>query len=179
MSNGDPATNPMHDVHPQVFLRLNKQALDALFPEGSQARVDLQNSVIKHLIEKLESKHLHETLAQHVAKLEDYARMQAGQFETQIEQHANAAIKAYFPAGDAVWNYSQRKLGAETIKRIQDLVALNINSTIQQELMKLMPSEVIQAAITTKLAEIVGSDVTTVKHKMRLLIKEVMKETLG
>lgn len=59
-----------------VTLRLDTDALNALFPEGSEARVDLQRAVVVNLIAKLaikDVKHLDDNLVAQAKQIADQA----------------------------------------------------------------------------------------------------------
>lgn len=49
-------------------IQLDTKALEALFPEGSEARVELQNAVIANFAKKMQERHLGEEVRQEISK---------------------------------------------------------------------------------------------------------------
>lgn len=49
-------------------IQIDTKALEALFPEGSEARVDLQNAVIANFAKKMQERHLGEEVRQEISR---------------------------------------------------------------------------------------------------------------
>lgn len=160
---------------PQIVVRLDRTALDAMFPEGSQARVDLSAAVVNNFVVRITDKNAHEIIAHHVATLESIVRASSVEFKEQIEFHAERAVASYFGPRPA-WDHLNRKLSPGAQATVEALIAANFTSTIQQQLQKLLTTDAIQELVMEKLSAIIGGDVNAVQHNIGLMVQLALKE---
>lgn len=152
-----------------LTLRLNFEALDALFPEGSQQRVELQNSVltqaakqyVKGMITPEISKFLEVTVAQVAARM-DF-----------LPEIANAFAKKQG------WNTGlELKDGTDMAKAIADRVFLEFNKKHSELIDRLVSerAEKILSQLDADIDRVVNAEVVRVANKR---IQERVQQALN
>ena len=165
-----------HSNHNQGHtIRLDKTALDALFPEGSQARVDLSAAVVNNFVERLGRIYVEEMLGKHVTTLRKEIETQATQFKGQIELVAENAVKYYFGA-ESTWDHMKRQLSPAARLRIVESINADFDETAKAAVEEMIDKERVQMIVMAKLSEIVGCDVSSVQHTITMMVETALKE---
>ncbi|QBX32629.1 hypothetical protein Asfd1_3 [Aeromonas phage Asfd_1] len=101
-------------------IQLDTKALEALFPEGSEARVELQNAVIANFAKKMQEKHLEDVTRQQIHKavrdagvsMDSYSIVRNMVNKTITNNGwdaANAQLKSNSSLAQAVHNYARQQ----------------------------------------------------------------------
>lgn len=122
----------MNTSRQQILLRLDASAVTAIFPEGTEARVNLQNAVIAEFVRKNIKPSL---LGQDVADQIERARADA---LNAIKKRADDAKHTYLAElGVSVDGYSRVLLSDSVRSKIQEsakmAVHIEINSVIREQ----------------------------------------------
>lgn len=161
----------------QLVIRLDKSALEAMFPEGSAARVDLQAAVVNNFVQRISDHNIHEVLARHVGTLEQIVKTQAEQFREDIAKHAQTAVRNYFGNAPA-WQHTTRTLSPEAKKAINESIAGSFNETVKAAIETHVDKGTVEGLVYGQVAAILGSDVTAVKSTIKGLAREAFRELM-
>lgn len=115
-----------------VQLKLDTAAVNALFPEGTQARVDLQQAVINNIVTGILSKRIDEVLVKQIHT----AVLDMG-LETSLRQLVQTELNSYLEKrswnsrGDVLNNVSKANVKAAVEQEVK-----NLSSSVFEDIIK-------------------------------------------
>jgi hypothetical protein len=139
-----------------ILLRINAQALEALFPEGSQARVDIQASVIDEFTRKyIKPSSMPESV---VAKLSE-TRMD---FERRIDNEVKEALKKE-GLYDLILSRTRippsvaSKIHEQALQAVTDLITSSVRAQLEQAVVA--ATEKLASEIESRMAKTLAIEV--------------------
>ncbi|HBO9199663.1 hypothetical protein [Pseudomonas aeruginosa] len=149
----------MHNTGERIILRLNASAMNALFPEGTQARVDLQNAVLteaatKHVKGQLdaETRKYLEALVTTIANKVDAGKMIGEAFARKNHWDSTLSVNPTSPMAAAI------------AEKVRDEFAKGLEDIIEREVAARLPAAI--EGIDARVQQLVDMKVNSITREM-------------
>lgn len=145
----------------QLLLRLNSQALNDLFPEGSQARVNLQQAVVAEFVSKnIKPKNFGEDIQQQIESATEDVKKTINGAKVSV---TNAMLKEL---GVVKGGWGEIVLNDEIKQKINDAVKQTIDMQVQSA---------INAHIADKVSKLSGA----IEHNVQAAVGRMVNKEIG
>lgn len=142
-------------------IKLDTQAMNALFPEGSTARVDLQSAVIANLVSQLNIK---------------YVKVLSAEITEAVKAEARKAVGQCGASTAWVMGSSKVVLSEAVTKSIQEAARTAITNQVHEQTQKAVEQFNTEGGAAERVNSIVDRLVET---RLRTFIRNEVKSVLG
>lgn len=146
-----------------LVLKLNTGAMNALFPEGSPARVDLQQAVIQNFFERALKVKLGESISTRIAQVERQAKEH---MDAALNEHLGMKKSGYYGA----WEFSTTAK-TEMSKLVKQAAATAISEAVAESTVEIKASvkaRIENLDINTLIKKLVTEEATAAIRKKLL-----------
>lgn len=156
-----------------VILNLDCATLAVLFPEGSEARVNLQAAVVNNFVDRISKEKMGEMFSDQVALINSIITSKTAAVRAEMDAKVEEAISAYF--NKTGYYNPTRTLTDASRQKIRDSLESDFTDTINKKIAEMGEDVRLRTAIDNALHAKISS---TAGSSFTSAVKSIVKETL-